>query len=75
MELKNCKKGDKLKVVCINCDDKKLKLRLCEIGFFNGSVISVLEVSALKNTLLIHVLDSCFCIKSKMAESIEVEYV
>ena len=53
-------------------DDSKLKLRLYEIGFFEGSQIEVINKSFLNKTLLVCVLDSCFAIKGDVAKLIEV---
>ncbi|MBQ7798157.1 MAG: ferrous iron transport protein A [Clostridia bacterium] len=75
MTLKNCPKNKICKIISLNIIDDKLKLRLYEIGFFVGSYIQVLNISALKKTMLIQVLDSCFAIKSSIADCIEVEYV
>ena len=72
MTLDKCLKNLVVFVKNINTDDYKLKLRLCELGFFTGSKIKVLNISSLKKTLLVQVLDSCFTIKSKTAELIEV---
>lgn len=75
MTMDRCKKNTLYKILNVNIDDEKLKLRLYEIGFFAGSDVQVLNVSVLKNTLLVHVLDSCFAIKANIAKCIEVEYV
>lgn len=74
MNLKNCQKNTLLRVISINLDDLKLKLRLYEIGFFPSSIIQILKYSSLKNTMLVQVLDSCFAIKANIASGIEVEY-
>lgn len=70
--MENCPKNKKFTIVSLNMLDDKLKLRLYEIGFFVGSQIQVLNVSRLKQTLLVQVLDSCFAIKSNIASLIEV---
>jgi len=75
MVLNECKKNKILKILTININDKKLKLRLYEIGFFKYSQIEILAISFFKKTLLVKVLDSCFAIKSDVASKIEVEYV
>ena len=75
MILNDCDKGKSLRVLSINIDDKKLKLRLYEIGIFESSNIEILATSFFKKTLLLKVLDSCFAIKSDVASKIEVEYV
>ena len=75
MNLKNCKKNQKLRVISVNGLNENLVARLFEIGFFEGAEIELLKVSMLKNTMLVQVLDSCFAIKSSIAELIEVEYV
>lgn len=75
MMLSNCEINRKCRVVKLNFENNKLQLRLAEIGFFVGSEIEVLKLSVLKKTILIKVLDSCFAIKSSMAQNIEVEYV
>ena len=75
MMLNECEKGKNLRVLAVNIHDKKLKLRLYEIGFFRSANTEVLATSFLKKTLLVKVLDSCFAIKSDVASKIEVEYV
>lgn len=75
MTLKSCEKFKPCRVLSLNLTDLKIKRRLYQIGFFSGSVIQVLNTSSLKKTLLVQVLDSCFAIKSSIAENIEVEYV
>ena len=74
MKLNVCPKNQDLKVISLNNIDYKLKLRLYEIGFYPTAKIKVLNISHLKQTMLIQVLDSCFAIKSHIAECIEVEY-
>ena len=74
MTLNECKKNILYKIDSVNIEDEKLKLRLYEIGFFVGSQVQVLNISALKKTMLVHVLDSCFAIKTNIAKHIEVEY-
>ena len=74
MKLKLCPKNKNLKVIALNIQDIKLKLRLFEIGFFIGANVKVLNTSFLKHTMLIQVLDSCFAVKANIAELIEVEY-
>ena len=75
MSLQCCKKNKLCEVISVNILDDKLKLRLYEIGFFPSSKIKILNMSHLKKTMLVQVLDSCFIIKSEMAEQIEVKYV
>lgn len=74
MRLQNAKKYEKCIIKEININDVKLKLRLFEIGFYPGSTIKILNFSFLHKTLLVQVLDSCFAIKSNVAENIEVDY-
>lgn len=74
MTLNECKKNKMCIVVNICCDNHKLRLRLCEIGFFKHSKIKVLNRSFMNKTLLVNTLDSCFAIKSNVAKLIEVEY-
>jgi len=74
MTLQNCTPNKVCKIISINNDDEKLKLRLYEVGFFECSKIMVLKKSCLNQTLLVQVLDSCFAIKTDMAELFEVEY-
>ncbi len=75
MKLKDCEKGRNLSVVEVKVLDHKLKLRLYEIGFFKSSKIQLLNTSFSNKTMLVQVLDSCFAIKSDVADLIEVEYV
>ena len=75
MTLKDCKKNIPIRITSIDLMDLKLKLRLCEIGLFESANIKILNTSFLKKTMLIQVLDSCFAIKSNIAENIQVEYV
>jgi len=74
MKLSDCPKNQELKVILVNILDEKFKLRLYEIGFYQGSKIKVLKTSALKQTLLVKVLDSCFALKLDIAQNIEVDY-
>lgn len=74
MTLQNCDLKKYCKITKVDIDNEKLKLRLYEVGFFVGARVMVLNKSCFKQTLLVKVLDSCFAIKSNMAESIEVEY-
>ncbi|MBQ8522895.1 MAG: ferrous iron transport protein A [Clostridia bacterium] len=74
MTLDVCDKNKTCKIVSINLQDQKLKLRLYEIGFFVGAYAKVLNKSGLKKTLLVQVLDSCFIIKTHIAKFVEVEY-
>ena len=74
MSLFDCEKNKLCKIVSVNIQDEKLKLRLYEIGFFSNSQIKVLNKSYLKSTILVSVLDSCFAIKGDVAKLIEVEY-
>ena len=74
MSLFDCEKNKLCKIVSVNIQDEKLKLRLYEIGFFSNSQIKVLNKSYLKSTILVSVLDSCFAIKADVAKLIEVEY-
>lgn len=73
MVLSSCKKSEKCIIKSLNFKDKKLQLHLAEIGFFVGNHIEVLKFSSLKKTMLIKVLNSCFAIKTVMADNIEVE--
>ena len=74
MSLSECQKNKICKIVSVNIDDIKIKLRLYEIGFFVGNEVTVLNHTLAKKTMLISVLDSCFIIKSDIAKSIEVKY-
>lgn len=74
MTLKEVKKNTVCIVTNLNVADIKLRLRLCEIGFFVGSKITVLKFSLFRKTILVQVLDSCFAIKSDVAQQIEVNY-
>ena len=73
MLLYECEKKP-CKIINVDISDEKLKTRLYEIGFFVGAKIKILNISTLKQTLLVAVLDSCFAIKSDVAKHIEVEY-
>ena len=75
MKLKDCPKHILLRIISVDISDAKLKLRLYEIGMFKGSIIQLLNSSFLKKTMLVQVLDSCFAVKSNVADNIEVEYV
>lgn len=75
MTIKDCEKNRICEIISVNVVDGKIKLRLYEIGFFPYSQIEVLNISTLKKTMLVKVLDSCFALKSHIAECIEVKYV
>ncbi|MFQ6723879.1 MAG: FeoA family protein [Clostridia bacterium] len=74
MNLKNSELHRDLKVLSLNITEPKLMLRLYELGIVPGFKIKILNMSCLKKTMLIKVLDSCFIIKASVAEMIEVEY-
>ena len=74
MKLSDCDINTKCEIVAVDVKDMKMKIRLCEIGFFVGGRVEVLRKSALKKTILISVLDCAFAIKLDVAKDIEVRY-
>ena len=74
MTLVECEKNKTVKIAELLEMDFKLKVRLCEIGFFVGSKVKVLKCSKTQKTMLVQVLDSCFVIKRDIAKFIKVEY-
>lgn len=75
MTLQECEFKKEVEILSLNGLDIKLKIRLYEIGFFPTSKVQVLNKSYSKKTILVHVLDSCFTIKSDIAGCVEVKYV
>lgn len=73
MILTKIKANQNVKVKLINTDDIKIKRRLCDLGIYSGESITVLKTSILKKVILIAVKNYCLCLKSAIAETIEVE--
>ena len=74
MTLNQANKNTFCQIVGLKTSDCSLNLRLCELGFFVGGKIKILNQSLGRKTFLVQVLDSCFAIKRDIAEQIEVEY-
>lgn len=74
MNLYECEKNKLCKIISVNIDDNKTKLRLYEVGFFEDGEVKVLNRTFARKTMLVSVLDSCFVIKSDVAKNIEVKY-
>jgi len=55
--------------------EEKSKIRLMELGLYEGVNIYVKHKSILKKNLLIVFNNSCFVINDEVARAIEVEYV
>ena len=58
----------------INVQDEKTKIRLMELGLFEGCVVQVNRKSIFKKTLLIIFNSTCFTLKDNLAKEIVVNY-
>lgn len=72
MTLYELRVNDIATVVSLNILDKKLNIRLQELGLYIGSKVKILKTSPLKQTLLIQIFNSAFALKSEVAKQIEV---
>ncbi len=75
MSLNEAKLKTNCKIISLNLDDEKTKIRLMELGLIIGTTIKVENKSALKQTLLVSFNSSCFTLKSEIAKNIIVNYV
>lgn len=68
------KKGQECKVVSIE-SNIHLKRRLLELGFIQGTIIKIEDVSPLKNSYLIQVRGYLIALRKSAVNSIKVEIV
>lgn len=74
MKLTNLKIGTKVKIIRLDIKDYKLRLRLQELGLYAGNVVTIINISPLKETFLVQIFNTCFAIKKNIASNIYVEY-
>lgn len=70
--LDKAKIGVKYSIAAIDIDDKKLGLRLMELGFFVGNIIVVEQFSARKKTMLVALFGCIYAFKSSIAKYIVI---
>ncbi|MBQ8430379.1 MAG: ferrous iron transport protein A [Clostridia bacterium] len=63
MNLLELKPNQTAQILSIDIEDKIYKLRLCELGLFQGAEISLIYFSLLKRTVLLKIFNSVFEIK------------
>ena len=73
MRLSKVKHQTKVRVLFLNTEDKNIKRRLCDLGIYAGEKLTVLKTSILKKVMLIEVKNYCLCLKTQIANDIEVE--
>ena len=59
----------------VNIESEITKLRIMELGIFDGVKVEIKRKSLLKKTLLISYNSCCFTISNLLAKQIEVCYV
>lgn len=74
MNLNDVKLNTRCIIKSINLTNEKTKIRLMELGFVEGSFVSVNRRSVLKKTLLLILNDCCFTLKENLAQEIVVDY-
>ena len=72
MNLLELKPNQTAQILSIDIEDKIYKLRLCELGLFEGAEISLIYFSLLKRTVLLKIFNSVFAIKSNIAKNIKI---
>lgn len=74
MDLTQAKLSTNVKIKNIEIKDEKIRLRLKELGLFEGVLLKVKKRSLNKKTFLIHFNNTCFTLSGNLAKEIEVEY-
>lgn len=74
MNLFEAKQNTECVIKLVKIEEFKTKIRLMELGVFEGVKIMVKKKSVLKKTLLVAFNYSCFTLKDEYAKKIEVEY-
>lgn len=72
MKLSELKKGDKAKVVCINCDNALLKRRMLDMGITADIEVVVKKVAPLGDPIDIEIRGYELCLRKKELNYIEV---
>lgn len=70
MNLIDAKIGKKYKIKSVKVADKKINLRLRELGLFEDASVVVHKFSPLKKTVLVQIFNSLFAMKTDIAKSI-----
>lgn len=74
MNLLEVKLKEKCVIKSVDIDDEKTKIRLMELGLFQGAKVYVEHKSIFKKTLLVVFNSMCFTLKDNLAKNIMVEY-
>lgn len=74
MNLFEVEYNKKCKVLNVEIEDFKTKIRLMELGLFVGQVVMVKRKSILRKTLLIFFNSCCFTLKENFAKQVAVQY-
>lgn len=72
MKLSEAEKNINYRIKAINEKDDVLRLRLIQLGIFEGAIISVLRYSPKKQTMLINIFNTAFALKTNVAKNIEI---
>lgn len=72
MSLAELSLGQKAKVVKINSNDKKFRIRMTDIGFVPGSTVCIKRVSPFKDPIIISIHDYKLSLGKSEASKIEV---
>ncbi len=70
MNLIDAKIGKIYKIKSVKVADKKINLRLRELGLFENANVVVHKFSPLKKTILVQIFNSLFAMKTDIAKSI-----
>lgn len=73
MNLSQAKLNHVYEIVSVNINNEKLKLRLEELGMFQGEKVEVKKFSVLKKTMLIRIFNSLFTLKVQIAKNIIIK--
>ena len=74
MNLNEIKLNTNSVVTAVNIKDEQTRIRLMELGIFEGTIIRVVKKSTFKKTLLVVFNSTCFTLKDNLAKEIEVKY-
>lgn len=72
MKLSDLKKGDKAKVVHINCSDEMLKRRMLDMGITSDTQVIVKKIAPLGDPIDIELRGYELCLRKKELSCIEV---
>jgi len=75
MDLTEAKLNTNCKIIQMDIENEKVKIRLMELGLNVGTILKVEKKSALKQTLLLVFNNSCFTLKRDIAKFLKINYV